>query len=371
MTTKIMHIVQSAGGVEEYIFLLINNMNLNKYNNILVTSFDYEKNRFEKIVTNHEQINMQRNINFIKDIRAILQIRKLIKKSSPDIIYMHSSKAGALGRIANIGISNISIYNAHGWSFNMECGRLKKALYIFIERGLALFCNKIIAISNFEKNSAIKYKVCKPKKIKVIFNGIDIKKYAQVKALTRKKLGIPHDAYIIGMVGRITKQKAPDTFIKAAQKIKEKIPNAYFIIVGDGDERDKIEKLIIEKNLKDSTYITGWVKKPMEYIKLFDQAMILSRWEGFGLVLAEYMFARKAIIATRVDAIPNIIEHEVNGLLVKVNSVEEINNACLKIFNNKDLSNILIDNGYKIVCEKYNINRVVQEHYELFNVIGI
>lgn len=72
---------------------------------------------------------MVREINPLSDLKAILHVRKLIKKYKPDIIYCHSSKAGAIGRIADLGIRNKIIYNPHGWAFNMECGNKKKMLY--------------------------------------------------------------------------------------------------------------------------------------------------------------------------------------------------------------------------------------------------
>ena len=92
--------------------------------------------------------------------------------------------------------------------------------------------------------------------------------------LNRSKLNIPVEAYVIGMVGRISYGKGPDLFVKAAALIKNKIPNAFFVIVGEGEERSSIENLLSEMGLKEDFLITGWVSNPMEYIQLFDQAML-------------------------------------------------------------------------------------------------
>ena len=100
--------------------------------------------------------------------------------------------------------------------------------------------------------------------------------------------------------------------MKAAALIKNKIPNAFFVIVGEGEERSSIENLLSEMGLKEDFLITGWVSNPMEYIQLFDQAMLLTRWEGFGLVLTEYMLAEKPIITTRVGAVPDLMQHGKN-----------------------------------------------------------
>lgn len=369
MKKKIMHIVQSGGGVERYISMFLRHMDLSEYDNILVCSLDYEEKEYRKLVCAFEYVDMTREISLRSDFFSIIKIRKLIKKYNPDIVYFHSSKAGAVGRIANCGIKNISIYNPHGWAFNMKCNNIKKKIYIYIERILAQLCTYIIAISDFEKESAIKNKICKEEKVKVIYNGIDIDEYEQKKrnfTLSRNDLGIADDAYVIGTVGRLTRQKAPDIFIKAAKKIKNKYPNAFFIMVGDGELKEQIEELIKESNLKDSVLITGWVDEPMEYIELFDQAMLLSRWEGFGLVLAEYMLARKPIVATNVDAIPNLISNYENGILANMDEVDEIVLASKYLIANTKKCDLMVDKAYKIVKNKFNIKRVVKEFEELF-----
>lgn len=365
---RILHIVQSAGGVERYILMLFKNMNSKKYENILICSHDYNNENYTNIVKYFEHVDMCRSIDFKKDILCILKIRKLIKKYSPDVIYMHSSKAGAVGRIANIGIKNKSLYNPHGWSFNMECSNIKRNIYKYIEKVLSIFCTDIVAISKFEKDSALKNNICKEEKISIIFNGIDIDEYYNKKinhTLTKEELGIPHNSYIFGMVGRISKQKSPDIFIKFASLIKKQIPNAFFILVGDGEEKNEIEKMIKEYKLNDSVLITGWVDEPMKYIRLFDQAFLLSRWEGFGLVLIEYMLAEKPIIATDINAIPDIIKNGKNGMLVKVDNPKSAFEASMYIYNNCDFRDQLVENGLKCVKQKFDIKRVVNETEQL------
>lgn len=99
---------------------------------------------------------------------------------------------------------------------------------------------------------------------------------------------IPEDAYVVGMVGRISPQKAPDVFVKMAKLVKDEIPNAHFVIVGSGNQEAEIRKYAEENKFADSLHITGWVDDPMSYVELFDVACLLSRWEGFGLALPEY-----------------------------------------------------------------------------------
>lgn len=365
---RILHLAQSAGGVDRYIKMLMKYSDSNKFENILICSYDYEEINYKGLVADFMQIDMHREISAVDDIKAIRTVRKLIKKYNPDIVYAHSSKAGAVARIADIGLKNSCVYNPHGWAFNMRSSKKKQKLYTVIEKLAAPFCDKIVCISEAEKQSALNKKICKENKLQVIFNGVDIEQYEsqEDEGLSRIDLDIPEDAFVVGMVGRISTQKAPDMFIRAAKYIKRTIPNAYFIIVGNGEQEADIMEYAKNNGLSDSLLITGWVDNPMSYIKLFDVSMLLSRWEGFGLVLAEYMLARKPIVATRVDAIPNIITDHVNGLLVNVDDPQEACKAVIELYNNKNLRGQLIENGCKDVYSRFDARRVAEEHGEMF-----
>lgn len=367
---KILHVIQSPGGVERYIKSFLKYMDNEKFCNVLVCSKDYDKDKYINLSDDFEYVDMIREINFFKDIKAIKSVRKLIKKYRPDIVFCHSSKAGAIGRIANIGIKNKCIYNPHGWAFNMKGSLKKKKMYACIERILAYMTDKIVCISKAEQASALKWNICKKEKTQVIYNGIDFEEYEHdTSKLTRQMLYIPDNAYVIGCVGRLSEQKSPDIFAKAAVMIKKKIPEAFFIMVGDGEKRKEVEKIFYENNLEDCFLITGWVDNPMSYIKLFDVATLLSRWEGFGLVLAEYMLAEKPIVATRVDAIPELVKDNINGILVTLDNYQEVAEAVAQIYEDKDKMNFYILNGIKVVKRQFDVRIMVSKYEDVLKKI--
>ena len=364
---RILHVAQAAGGVDRYIRMLLKYLDKDKFDNVLVCSQDFHKKDYNGLVDYFEQIEMTRAIGG-NDVRAIWIVRKLIKKYNPDIVYAHSSKAGAIARIADIGLHNHCVYNPHGWAFNMQCAAKKKAMYKAIEKIAAPFCDKIICISNAEKQAALDKKICEEDKLKVIISGVDIEAYENGihGAVKRKDLNIPEDAFVVGMVGRMSLQKAPDVFVKMAKQVKDQVPNAHFIIVGNGNQEDKIRKYAKDNGFVDSLHITGWVNNPLSYIELFDVACLLSRWEGFGLVLPEYMMVGKPIVASRVDAIPDIIHNGENGLLIEKDDVAGARNSVLQIYQEIELKNRLVKQGLKDVHNRFNAQRVSKEHEKLF-----
>ena len=365
---KILHVAQAAGGVDRYIRMLLKYLDKNKFENILVCSQDFRKEDYEGLADAFEQIEMERAIGK-NDLKAIGKVRKLIKKYNPDIVYAHSSKAGAVARVADIGLKNYCVYNPHGWAFNMRCSNKKKAMYAAIEKLAAPFCDKIICISDAEKQSALDKNICKEGKLQVIFNGVDVDAYKAGAhgVVKRADLGIPDDAFVVGMVGRVSPQKAPDVFIRMAKLMNDKISNAYFIIVGNGMLENEIREYAEAQGFSDRLHITGWVDNPMSYVELFDVGCLLSRWEGFGLALPEYMMAGKPIVATSVDAIPNIIKDGENGLLVNVDDYQMACDKVLKIWEDEKLKKMLIDNGIHMVNSRFDARRMGKEHEEMFS----
>ena len=364
---RILHVAQAAGGVDCYIRMLLKYLDKEKFENILVCSHDFHEEDYKGLVDSFEQVEMTRAIGG-NDLKAIKAVRALIKRYNPDIVYAHSSKAGAIARIADIGLKNHCVYNPHGWAFNMRCSEKKKMMYAGIEKMAAPFCDKIICISDAEKQSALDKKICKEEKLQVVFNGVDIKAYENGTYGKVKKadLNIPEDAFVVGMVGRISPQKAPDVFVRMAKLVKDEVPNAHFVIVGSGNQEAEVRKYAEDNGFEDSLHITGWVNDPMSYVELFDVACLLSRWEGFGLVLPEYMMAEKPIVATSVDAIPNIVRNEENGLLVEVDNAAEASEAVIRLYGNAKFKQNLVFQGMRDVHIKFDAQRVAKEHEKLF-----
>lgn len=364
---KILHVVQSAGyGVTIYVESLIKGLPQKLFTQILLGSEYYDNDYYKSLVSKLITIRMDRNITK-NDISTIIQCRKIVLKEKPDILYCHSAKAGIYGRLACIGTSIKVVYNPHGWSFNMHCSKLKRWFYMAIEIIFSVFTDKIIAISNYEKESTPA--LISRRKIVTIQNGIDIdkdKNLLENSKLNRKDLGISQDAFVIGLIARISEQKGQDLFVKAAKEIVKQIPQAVFLLVGGKSDDIPIEQLIAENNLTDNFFITGEVKDAIRYANLFDVAVLTSRWEGFGLVLPEYMLAKCPIVAFDVDAVSESVENGINGLLVKAEDTQQLADSVIKLYQDEKLRKQMGENGYLKALHQFDMKRVCQEHERLF-----
>lgn len=366
MNTKInvMFITECTGGVEQYLKLLLNRIDRSKFKVILIASKLYRESDFSDLVDTLEIVDLKHDIGF-STIDSIKAIKKLVICYKPDIVYAHSSIAGAVTRLACRNLDCKVIYNPHGWAF---CRRsIFSKLYLYIERFLSRYCDKIVCISEAEYKLALKHKICKKEKLEVIPNGIDFDECD--KQLSQEvELNIPNDAHVIGMVGRISKQKATDIFLKMANLVNKKVSNCYFIIVGDCLEANKKQREKLVEYAKENSInliITGWVKNPLSYVKHFNLCCLLSRWEGFGLAIAEYMYCKKPVVATNVDAIPEIIKTGYSGILVDKEDYKSAAEIVINLLNNEILKNKLVDNAYKSTIFLYNEKRVVKQTEKL------
>ena len=368
---KIVYIAQSAGGVAEYLFMFLKNFHNESYENILIVSEDYKEQleRFKPYTTNIYLVPMVREVKFKNDLKAILKVRKIIKKEKPDIVYLHSSKAGAVGRIALLfDFRTRILYNAHGWYFNATISNKKKKLYALIEKILALKATKIINISKAEYESALHYKIAPEKKMCIIENGIDFTKFKnndKNREKTRNNFKIKENEIIIGVVGRLSEQKDPITMIKAFELLHKKYNNTKLMYVGSGELEEAVKQYAKEKNIFNKVIVTGWVKNVEQYIPAFDIAVLPSKWEGFGLVLIEYMACDKPIVATKVGGITNIIEDRKNGLLTEKDNYEMLYENIEKLCIDNNLKEKIIEEN-KNKRSDFDIQKVIHKNLQLF-----
>ena len=370
---KIIFMAQSyRGGVTEYLYMLLSKLNRDKYYSILLFSEEYkeQEERFKKISNKIYYIPMSRNINIKKDLKAIKETRKIFKKEKPNIVYAQSSKAGAISRIALFLNSKVKkIYNSHGWYFNADIGNKKKKIFLIIEKILAITTNMIINISQNEYETALKNKIAPQKKMCIIENGIDFTKFKnndKYREETRKEYNIKNNEILIGVVGRLSEQKDPITSIKAFKKIHDKYKKTKIMFVGDGELKEKVIEYTRQNNIENDIIITDWVSNVEKYIPAFDIAILPSKWEGFGLVLIEYMACDKPIIASNVGGIPNIITNNENGYLIEPTNIDQLAEKIEKIINNKEIRQKFIEKN-KEYRKKYDIKNVIRKHEDLFN----
>ncbi|HBL41375.1 MAG TPA: hypothetical protein DDY98_07365 [Ruminococcaceae bacterium] len=307
---RICHIalMHGGGGVDVYIRSLLKNAP-STVENELICSPDFGNGNFPPDCKLH-LLNIPRDVSVVEDIKAIFFVRKIIRQTKPDVVYCHSSMAGAVGRAAALGCKTKVIYNPHGWSFDMRDKSAKaRAVYRAAERLLAHFTDKIVCISHYEKKVAVEQRVCRDDKCYVIQNGIDLTPYQTAVPV------IEREYFTVGCAARISAQKDPLFFAEVMRLVAKEEPSARFVWIGDGEMRAEFEQALKEKGIFERTTVTGWLESPVAEIQKTDVCVLFSKWEGFGLCLLDYLAAGKPVVARKVGGVGEIVTPQVGAAL--------------------------------------------------------
>jgi len=291
------------------------------------TKYFFERFKDKVTVIPH----LKRDIRPIHDIMAFMRLYLVFRREKFDIIHTHSAKAGALGRMAAVFSGcRVIIHTPHGHNFYGYFSPLASKLIILIEKFLSHFSDKIITLTELEKQDFIRFKVAGEHKISVIYQGLELESYSHPpvnRIEMRKAFNINADELAVGMVARLEPIKGPMYFIEAAREVAQRNSKTKFIIVGEGSLRRHLEERVKALGLSERFNFSGWQENVTAIVSLLDVLVLPSLNEAVGMVLIEAQAAGVAVVATRVGGIPEIIKDNENGLLVPPADPSEIAKA--------------------------------------------
>ncbi|WP_116186103.1 glycosyltransferase family 4 protein [Pectobacterium aquaticum] len=279
-------------------------------------------------VSVHVVSNLVREIAPKKDIACIFNLRKLINNIKPDIVALHSSKAGIVGRLAMLFKKTPVLFTAHGWAFADGVDNRDKKKYILIERIFSKIVDKIITVSHQDKNLALKYKVATEEKQIVIHNGIPEKKIIRGKS---------NNNFIVKIVSiaRFSKQKDHTTLLKALKLLNR--DDYHLDLLGTGPLLDEMKRMASELNLNDRVSFLGERRDIENILSQEDIFVLSSNWEGLPLSLLEAMREGLPIVASDVGGISECVKESFNGYLTKRGDPEDLADKITMLLDDKEL----------------------------------
>ncbi len=328
--------------------------------------------------------NMSRSLNPIKDLKAFLEIRNIMKEYKPDIVHTHASKSGALGRLAAISLKvPIIVHTFHGNVFHSYFGKIKTYFYILIERYLANKSSAIIAISNLQKEELTKdFNICHSDKISVIPLGFDLDKFQTntiaERSFFRNEFFLNEDSIAIGIIGRLTSIKNHELFIRSiSQVVSVTSKPVKFFIIGDGEEKDKLITLSNELNLSVSTadkkdssaliHFTSWRSDMTSIYAGLDIVVLTSINEGTPVTLIEAQAANKPIVCTDVGGVRDIVIKDETALVSNSKDHEIFSKNLVQLIEDKNLREYMGAKGYQNVSLKFSYIRLINDIKSLYN----
>ncbi|MDA3793364.1 MAG: glycosyltransferase, partial [Elusimicrobia bacterium] len=235
---------------------------------------------------------LKREINPFFDLLAIAEIWLILMEKKPDIVHLHSSKAGFAGRIAArlAGIKNV-YYQPHGIIFYGYFSKFKSSIIKIIECLLAPLSKKIIVLTETARKEFLSHKVGRSAQYEVINNGINIGKApipdSNKKEKIRNKYNIDDGEIVLAMAGRIVKLKGHEYFIEVLERLIKNNYRVKGLIVGEGEYTEILKKIIARKGLTEHIIFTGYLKDIFTVLPAADILLQPSIVEGFGLSVIE------------------------------------------------------------------------------------
>jgi len=258
--------------------------------------------------------DLVRELSPVKDLRAYCQLKRIINQGHFDIVHVHSSKAGILGRVAakRSGVKNI-IYTVHGWWPIEQYGGAKQNLFIAVERFAARYCDNIVFLCQKDREKAKIWKIGNEKQHTVIPNAIIPLNFSS-KGLLRKELGISENIRIIGNVARLDSPKNPLRFLSIAKEVISKVNDVVFVWIGGSIVEDfygqKVEKFLRNKQeLEGKVFFLPFRKDANELMADFDAFLLTSDSEGMPLAVLEALNFNIPVISTDVGCISEIVDN--------------------------------------------------------------
>jgi glycosyltransferase involved in cell wall biosynthesis len=304
------------------------------------------------------RLEMQRSPH-PSDVLAVMRLRRLAR--SHDLVHLHSSKAGIVGRlaVASLGVRRPPVvFTPHGWSW-LVGGRLAPA-YRMIERTMLPLATAIVAVSDEERANGLAVLGSRAARITVNPNGVDPCRFSP-----RGPVADRPDAPFIVCVGRLSYQRAPDVAVTALALMRT--PSVRLRFVGDGEDRAVIEGLVTALGLDGRVEFSGFRPEPAPDLRAADVVMIPSRYDGMALILLEAMACGAAIIATRVAGSSALEEA---GQLVPVEDPHSLAEGVDALLADPQRRRLLGAAARERAVERYSLQRSLQGILRLWQSLG-
>lgn len=299
------------------------------------------------------------------DLRIVLKIRRWIAQRRYDLVHTHLFHADLYGTLAaRLAGVRVIISSKHGFAAS---GWRRYWPYKFTDRMIARLQQRIIVISRGIGDWLVENERLPRRKFELVYYGLDPSRFIAEADLRTPPFRT--EKPVIGTVGRLIKQKAVDVLIQAFAEVQRCHPNAQLVIAGDGPEKSTLEALVENLGLADHVTFLGYRDDISTLMKHFDLFVFPTYGEGFGLVLLEAMAWEKAVVASRITSIPEIVADQDTGLLVPPGDPRSLAAAISVLLGDPERRRSMGARGRQRLDRLFSVNRMVQETARVYEEV--
>lgn len=324
------------------------------------------------------EVEMTRKISPVTDLISLLRLVHVLRKIRPDIIEAHTPKAGILGmlaaRICNVPVR---IYYIHGFPF-LTANGFRYRLLLWTDKIACYFANQVLCVSHSNRAIAVQRSICEPAKIKVLLNGgskgidTDIEYHPSSerssRSCIRNNYSIPRDAFVIGFVGRIVRDKGIPELLESWSCLRNEYPKLHMLIIGPFEERDHIapeDEVILRRD--ERIHLTGFLNYTRPFYDAMDLFVLPTLREGLPSVLLEAAAMELPIVSTRVPGCVDAVEDNVTATLVPPEDPLSLTKAVRAYLDDEQLCVSHGKAGRELVKNNFQKKLVLQAVYAEYN----
>ena len=308
------------------------------------------------------------------DLRASRRIARFIRDEKIEVLHSHSMLTSILSRIAghwadvpvSVSTEHLTMELARGGRGHGILSRLKAGYYRMLDNYTSRYNQAVIAVSGAVKNDLIDQGMDENRVI-VIRNGIRITEPDRERCRRiRRELGISESVPVVGTVGRLSPQKDYPTFLRAVAEVLAVLPEAIFLIAGDGYLRPELENMVLQSGIENNLRFLGYRTDVLDVVSAFDIFVLTSLWEGLPLAVLEAMALEKPVVATSVPGTTEAVDDGKTGFLIPLKDPSALAKKILELLQNAGKGRKMGRAGRRRVVDHFSLKRMVDEHENLY-----
>jgi glycosyltransferase involved in cell wall biosynthesis len=311
-----------------------------------------------------------REISPADDLVSLASMVHLVRRLKPHVVHTHMAKAGTIGRLAaHICGVPLIVHTYHGHVFHSYFSPTRTRVFLMIERALGLATDRIVVLGDGQRDEIAGYGVAPGHKLEPIRLGLELGQFLyadDARGSLRQELGVDKTTPLIGIVARLVPIKAHEVFLAAAARVLVGEPRARFLVVGDGERRADLEALAERLGIRGAVVFLGWRRDLVSVYADLDVVALTSLNEGSPVALIEAMASGRAVIATRVGGVPEVVVDGVTGLTVPPSDTHALADGILRLLRDRALAARLAAAARRHVYPRYDSSRLVDDVKNLY-----
>jgi glycosyltransferase involved in cell wall biosynthesis len=304
-----------------------------------------------------------RAIHPARDLTALIKLVRLFRALRPDIVHTHTAKAGTLGRLAaRFAKVPVKIHTFHGHVLEGYFSRPVTRAFLEVERRLARTTDRLVTVSPRLRAQLLAMGIGRPEQVEVVPLGLDLERFRRARPASptlRPSLRLTGDMPLLGIVGRLVPIKDHATLFQALALLRDEGPAVHLVVIGDGEERDRLEELAGRLGLGSRIHFLGWRVDLETILKELDVVICASRNEGTPVALIEAMAAGIPVLSTDVGGVADLVTHEETGWLVPSGDSEAMASAIRRLLSDRILSARLAAAGQVAALDRHDVARLI------------